>query len=158
METVNAEMSRKVVFVSEDDDLSRAYDSMRALEIQHVPVVRDEKVVGILSDRDVLRHAHQTRGKVDFQHIKVRDAMTTNVAVCAPSTSIGSAVDLMLERQIHCLPVIGSDQKLVGIITSSDLLRLLRDRQWRLELPLPFKFEMPFSLMPANLGFGSGTL
>ncbi len=147
METVKAEMTRRVVFVTEDDDLVQAYDSMRALEIQHVPVVREGKVVGILSDRDVLLHAHKRHGRIEVRTTKVREAMVTNVAVCSPSTSIGSAVDLMIERRIHCLPVIDKDQRLVGIITTTDLLRLLRDREWRVELPLPFQFEKPSLLM-----------
>ena len=147
MNTVKDEMSRRVVYVAEDDDLTQAFASMQALEIQHVPVVREGRVVGILSDRDVLLHAHKRRGEIEVPHTKVRDAMITDVSVCSPTTSIGSAVDLMLDRKIHCLPVINKEGSLVGIITTTDLLKLLRNKKWSIEEPLPFLFQRPSTLL-----------
>lgn len=54
MKTARDEMTRQVAIVLEDDDLAEAYIAMRSLEIHHVPVVRNGKLVGVLSDRDIL--------------------------------------------------------------------------------------------------------
>ena len=75
MQTVKMEMTRKVVFVTEDDKLSEAFDSMRVLQIQHIPVVRDGRLVGILSDRDILLHASKNHGRIQVGAGTVADAM-----------------------------------------------------------------------------------
>ena len=54
--------------------------------------------------------------------------MATNLATCAPESTVALAVDLMLRHQVHALPVVNALDHLVGIVTSSDLLRLLKDR------------------------------
>lgn len=73
--------------------------------------------------------------------------MSTQPVSCHPSTSIGSVADMMLHHKIHCLPVVSDDGTLVGILTSSDLIRLLRSKSWMSEDRIPFEWEKPQSLV-----------
>jgi len=142
-------MTKKVAFVLESDDLQSAHVSMESLGVHHVPVVRDGIVVGILSDRDVLLHGYPTKNKhMGFPSgFHVRDVMTAPVITCNVNTTIRAAANQMIESRIHCLPVTESGGKLVGIITATDLLRLLTERNGQeLDEPLPFHFTIPSPL------------
>ena len=127
MDSARNEMTRRVAFVAEDDDLNQAYCSMVVMDIHHLPVLREGKVVGILSDRDILLHARKKNGRVEVTNKKVRDVMSLKVVSCLPGTSIATVADLMLEHRIHGLPVVNPDGSLVGMITSTDLIGLLRN-------------------------------
>lgn len=102
------------------------------LHVHHVTVVdADRRIVGMLSETDLLR-ARQTRRAVlvgsglsdtdDAPLVFARDVMTRQVLAVAPNAEFVEALQLLLERQIHALPVVESD-RLVGVITSRDFLR-----------------------------------
>ena len=142
MKIVKQEMTRRVAYVLENDDIQKAYEAMKSLNVRHVPVTRNDKVVGILSDRDLLFHGKPGKdGAVTLPHKKVDDVMTKEVVVCSMSDSIGKIADILIERKISAVPVVDSSHKLVGIITSTDLLKLLRDKAWEIHIPMPFVFE-----------------
>lgn len=152
MKKVKDEMARRVAFVNAGDKLAEAFNSMTVLEIHHVPVVREGRLVGVLSDRDILIHAREHRGQLNVPDLPVSKVMTTKVVSVRPDTSISVAADLMLEHRVHCLPVTSDDGTLEGIITSTDLIRLLRDRMWRAEEPIGLRFEMPRLLRECATG------
>src|SRR5262249_31895387 len=78
--------------------------------------LQEERLVGILTDRDIRRHV----GSED--RTKVSAAMTETPLSVSPSTTVEEATQLMLKHQISGLPVL-EDGKLVGIITTSDVLK-----------------------------------
>ena len=103
------------VTVTPEDTLATAQEKMTAGRFGHLPVVQDGALVGILTDRDVRRYVgvqEQTR---------VGAAMTERPLMVSPLTTVEEATQLLLNHQIGGLPVL-EDGKLVGIITSSDLL------------------------------------
>lgn len=84
-----------------------------------VMIVEDEKLKGIITDRDILL-AFAEGGGADFDEMKVEDVMTKYVFDVSQNANVKEAVDLMMEHKIKKLPVT-SRGKLVGIITSSDI-------------------------------------
>jgi CBS domain-containing protein len=94
---------------------------MQMAEIRHLPVV-DSKghVVGVLSDRDILRNLT----KIDGKPAPVTQIMSRRVQTVKASLGAAEAAALMIERKIGCLPVVGEDEQLVGIITETDFLRI----------------------------------
>jgi CBS domain-containing protein len=121
-------MRREVVTLNVTDNLDLAQDIMRLGRIRHLPVVSGERVVGIVSQRDLFRAAAssllQLGGGAEREwlaSVSVKAVMTPNVFTVAPGASLQSAVRLMIDRQIGCLPVV-EDGKLVGLLSESDCL------------------------------------
>lgn len=121
MPTVEDYMSTAVLTLKETDALSAAQIEMQLAEIRHLPVV-DEKshVVGIVSDRDILRNLT----KIDGKPLPVAQIMSRRVRTVKPTTQAHEAASLMLELKIGCLPVVGDEEQIVGIITESDFLKI----------------------------------
>lgn len=147
MKLTKSEMTRRVVFLDINDDLKKADASMKALQIHHVPVLEKGRLVGMLSDRDVLAQG-RWRGKTFLvPKKKVSEIISGRVITCSPDHSIARAADLMLKHEVHALPVVDENKELVGILTATDLLKILRDGEWSRDLPLPFVFEEPVRLL-----------
>ena len=114
--TVRDCMTEGVQTIRPDDTIAVARELFRRRGFRHVPVVAAGRVVGILSDRDV-------RGAAD-DAISVDAIMTPSPATTTTAMPLEDAAALMLARKIGALPVIDGD-KLVGIVSESDLLRAL---------------------------------
>lgn len=120
-------MSTKVQTLEPDDKLVDAFDLMRIHRIRHVPVLEGERLVGIVSDRDV-RHALPLRD-LESDKIYGRELMTTpigrvmtrNPITTDPDAPIREAAMIMGREKIGALPVVLGD-RLLGIISAEDLL------------------------------------
>lgn len=113
---VRHRMTPNPVTVDPQNMLAAAQEKMTAGHFRRVPVVQDSILVGILTDRDIRRHAGAE------ERTKVRAAMTETPLTVSPSTTVEEATRLMLKHQISGLPVL-ENGKLVGIITTSDMLQ-----------------------------------
>jgi acetoin utilization protein AcuB len=98
------------------EKLSAVRDKMLSGHFRTMPVLSDGKLVGVITDRERRRQ----EGYLD--HTEVRLAMTTEVATITPSTPIHEAAQRLLQHKIGALPVV-EDERLVGIISTSDVLR-----------------------------------
>ncbi len=111
---VAAVMTRPVETLDSARTASDAQELMRDRHFRHVPVVDDGHLVGIVSDRDVSDAARL-----------LREVMHTQVISVTPDTPVESAAALMLDNKIGSLAVLDDRDELVGIVTESDLFRLL---------------------------------
>jgi acetoin utilization protein AcuB len=119
-------MTRDVVWVDPEFSLHDAAEIMKEWEIRHLPVMEAGKLVGILSDRDVLlRTTLADDGATRVAAVPVRAAMTPDPISCAPTSSISHVALTMVGKKIDSLPVVDDDGQLIGLITSSDLMDLL---------------------------------
>lgn len=138
-------MTREVVVVPPSLLIANCWSIMQAKRIRHLPVVDAGRIVGILSDRDLLRVGNVLpSGELGFVRRHVADIMTLTPIVCAPDTSVAEAARIMTEKQIDALPV-AVDGRLIGLVTSSDLLNLLHESA-EASLPFAFQIEMLSSL------------
>lgn len=110
-------MTADVKTVSPGDTVTKAASIMRQIDVGSVPVTDGSKVVGIVTDRDIILRG-VAKGENPSQ--KVSEVMTTNVKCANPDMDVHIAADLMAENQIRRLPVTDSD-RLVGIIAIGDL-------------------------------------
>lgn len=108
------------------DSLNRAAQIMWERNVGVVTVVEGERLVGILTDRDICMAAY-TRG-LPIQAMNVGSAMATKVHPCAPEDSIGHVARLMAECQIRRVPVV-EHGRLVGIVSLGDLARFVASRE-----------------------------
>lgn len=130
--TVREHMVEDVVFANLRDGLHQTYRRMREREIRHMPVVDDGgRLVGIISERDVLRPSFvdsspNTAGAFVLDNrVHVQDAMTPGPVTLSAGDDLKSAVGLFLHHKFGALPVVDGDDKLVGILSTIDLLRVL---------------------------------
>jgi CBS domain-containing protein len=119
--TVEDFMSTAVITMKESDTLSAAQIEMQMAEIRHLPVVdQNGHVVGVISDRDILRNLT----KIDGKPTPVTQIMSWRVQTVKPSMLASEAATLLIEHKFGCLPVVGDDEQIVGIITDTDFLRI----------------------------------
>jgi len=120
-------MKQKVLTLGPEASAFEALRLCRERRIRHIPVVKDERLVGIISDRD-LRDASPPLGDPErvstMKEIRLEDVMTRKVITTHPEDTIVHAAREMYERQIESLPVV-DEEKLLGIVTSSDVMRAL---------------------------------
>jgi CBS-domain-containing membrane protein len=119
--TVESLMSRNIQACHPSDSLHEAARLMWDHDCGCVPVVADEQVIGMLTDRDVCMAAY-TQSK-PLCELTVSTAMSPQVCSCNPDDSPSAVQELMATRQVRRLPVIKEDGRLVGIVSLSDLLR-----------------------------------
>jgi CBS domain-containing protein len=124
-------MQRDVVTLNANDHLDLADSIMRLGRIRHMPVMAHDRLVGILSQRDLFRAAISTvlalRPSAEREwlaKISVREVMTDHVITVTPDSNIQDAVRLMADRKLGCLPVVEGG-KLVGLLSETDCLHYL---------------------------------
>jgi CBS domain-containing protein len=121
MISVSDFMTKDLVTLRESDDLALAESLLKLGGVRHLPVVRERKLVGILTHRDVLRSGQW--GTPEARGLPVADVMTRTPPSVRPATGLAQAARLMLERKFGCLPVCEDDGTLVGIVTEADFVR-----------------------------------
>ncbi len=125
-------MTRDVATLGPEASVAQAWALCRERRVRHIPIVEDGRLVGLISDRD-LRDASPVRKSDDggigenvFGWASMRDIMSSDLVTIGPFDTIDHAAKEIHDRRIGCLPVV-EDGGLVGIITSSDMMRTLID-------------------------------
>jgi CBS domain-containing protein len=132
-----AAMTRDVVVVPPELELAAARKIMERRHIRHLPVVKAGRLVGILSDRDLLRYEG-----VLVDEGSVGAAMTPAPITCLITTSVSLVARMMLDHKIDSVPVVDPSGSLIGLVTSSDLLQLLVESAEVQALPFHFQLSM----------------
>jgi CBS domain-containing protein len=112
-------MTRNVECTSPDASLQEAADQMRARSVGALPVCYGERIVGMLTDRNIVVRA--TAAGRDPRTTRVREVMTPHVLHCFDYQSVHEAAALMEEHKIRRLPILSRQEQLVGIVTLDDL-------------------------------------
>ncbi len=126
-------MTTDLVTVEEDTPMMKASIIMKEKNIRSLPILNKQgKLVGIVSDRDLRDASPSKATSLDVHElnylistIKIKDLMTRNLVVVRADETVEFAAILMLENKISSLPVINDKGSLVGIITQTDIFRVL---------------------------------
>ena len=113
-------MTNEVVSLSPKHNFADTVNLIANRHFHHFVVVEDEKIVGVVSDRDILRGLARTD---NWQRKEVGQFMTVEPTTVKASTDLTTAISKMLAKRINCLPVVDPDGKVCGILTSTDLLK-----------------------------------
>lgn len=124
-------MTKDLVVLEESQHLGNIEASMRALRFRHMPVVDGRKLVGLVTQRDLLRtagstllpHKHKEDRFID-EHFRVADIMSRDVVTVAPDTALVDVAARMVAQKLGCMPVVDAEGTLLGIITEADFVRL----------------------------------
>ena len=112
-------MTRDVRVASPNDNLQQAAQLMEKEDFGALPIGENDRLVGMLSDRDITIRA-VARG-LSPDRCKVRDVMTSDVKYVYDDESVADVARNMSELQVRRLPVLNRDKRLVGIISLGDL-------------------------------------
>ena len=124
-------MTADVTTLGRNDSLQLVKDIMTLGRVRHFPVLDEGKVVGVVSQRDlykaslgsVMKYGEKAQ-RAFLEGIVVKEVMCEPVITIAPHASVKEAARLMMDKKIGCLPVL-EGPKLVGIITETDMLKLI---------------------------------
>jgi CBS domain-containing membrane protein len=123
-------MEREVATLQQGDRLDLADDIMRLGRIRHLPVLEGERLVGILSNRDLL--AASLSRALDFEpkhrrsflrSVEVKEVMSLAVETVRPEATAREAGQRMIRHRIGCLPVVDAHGTFVGLLSETDILR-----------------------------------
>jgi CBS domain-containing protein len=130
-------MTEKIVTISADDSLSTVEDIMTLGRVRHMPVVRGGVLVGVVSQRDLLRASlsnlteltgfGRDQRRAFLAAVEIRRVMSSPAITIPPDATPEQAAEVMADRKIGCLPVVSGDA-LVGMLTETDLLRYFAGR------------------------------
>ncbi len=125
-------MTTTVITVSPETTLPEAHRLMTGRRIRRLPVVEDDRLVGIVTRGDIRGAEASDAASLSIwelnyllSRLKVGAIMTPDPITIAPDAAIGQAAGVMLQHKISSLPVLDADGRLVGIITESDIFRLV---------------------------------
>lgn len=125
--TASQIMSSPVSTLTDSTPLATAVELFRTRRFRHVPILgKAGRLVGIISDRDVLKHLSTNIDPFSSQSttkVHLSDVMRKKVLTALPSSPIREIARLMFEERIGCIPVLDESHLLVGIVTRSDILR-----------------------------------
>lgn len=123
-------MQREFASVRSDERLDFVDDVMALGRVRHLPVVDDGRLVGVVSQRDLLAASLSRVLEFDakerrsfLRSVDVREVMASRPVTVPPSASLADAAALLLRHKIGCLPVVGPKGEALGLLTETDLLR-----------------------------------
>ena len=112
-------MSADVVWITAQHTLNEAFATMIQFNVDHLPVVEEQKIVGIISKKELFKHT--VDGAHTAEQAVVGDAMQRNVFTCPLHSAVTKVARTMLQFRLDAVPVVNRNE-LVGIITATDIL------------------------------------
>ena len=156
-------MSSKIITVEHDASIMKASKLMKQNGIQHLPVLKDKRLIGIISDRDLKEAQPSDATALDIyelyyllDELKVKKVMSRNLFTITGEESVEKASAIMLKHNISALPVVNSEGELQGIITKGDVFRAFVSISgiYQAELQIGFQLED----RPGSIGEVAGVI
>lgn len=124
-------MTKEVIAANPNNKFSQVFQFFSERTINHMPVVENEKLIGIISNKDMMRVVYKhiiVQKKTDIasldNEVKLVDIMTKNIVTAHEDTTLIDVKDLFGKSHFNCLPIINNDSKLVGLVTPKDLMKM----------------------------------
>lgn len=124
-------MTRQVLTIDVKKHPAEAEKLMKKHKIRHIPVVKTGKIAGMLSLTDLLRISFADAVTEDdfspevYDMFTIDQLMTRNVTALRPQDTIRTAAELFVKNPIHALPVVNDAGEPIGIVTTTDLIKLM---------------------------------
>ena len=118
-------MTRGAEVVRPDATLLEAANKMKSLDIGLLPVCDGDKVIGMLTDRDITVRA--IAEGLDPKQTRVREVMSKELITCLEDQDVKEAAELMQSKQIRRVPILNKDKRLVGMLSLGDLAHRTQD-------------------------------
>ena len=128
-------MTAPVITLKKSDSLEKAERLFKKYHIRHIPIVSAEEVIGMLSYTDLQRlsfvdfgdDAFDSSDVLVYKMFNINQVMTRNIVTIPSSYSIKEVAKIFANHEFHALPVVNNN-KLIGIVTTTDLIKYLLDQ------------------------------
>lgn len=127
-------MTKKVITLSTKDNLETAELLFKKNKIRHIPVVKNDTIIGMLSYTDLLRisfadavYDDEEIDTVVYNMFTIEQVMVKNITSVTPNSTVKEVAEILTNREFHALPVVDRN-KLVGIVTTTDLIKYLLEQ------------------------------
>lgn len=130
-EPISRIMTEAVVVIEIDRPVSEALDCFLHYPIHHLPVVRDSRLVGMLSSADLIKVEYfAPKGATDRAafldaRFRIEQIMRAPVTSRRPAASLDEVATLIMASGMHALPIVDDDERVIGIVTTTDIIRAL---------------------------------
>ncbi len=125
-------MSKRVITIDENDSMQDAINLIKQHKINMLPVMKKEKLVGIVTDRDLKKSSASDATTLDVHElmyliskIKIKDIMSKKPLTVPHDFTIEETASILLDNNISGAPVVNHDNQLVGIITQADIFKVV---------------------------------
>lgn len=125
-------MTKDVITVDAGEPLQQAINLMKERMVQLLPVLKEGQLVGVISDGDIKKASAEGAAKLDVQDLlyhtykkKIRDVMTKDPVTVPIDYTVDEAAQVLLSRKVSGAPVVDHKGRLAGIITRSDIFKVL---------------------------------
>ncbi len=125
-EPVASIMSTDLITISPDDDLNRVKEIFTSYRIHHIPVVEEDRLVGLVTTYDLFKMG---KGHDQYADVSVRSVMSQKLATLESTAKVGTACEIFLENLFHALPIVDNGV-LVGIVTTFDVLKYTHRKEY----------------------------
>ncbi len=129
---VNKWMSKNVITVDENDSMSDATKLMKENRIRILPVLKRGRLSGVITDRDLKRASASDATSLEIHEllylltkIKIKNIMTEKPITVNPQFTVEESAEILLENKISSAPVVDDEGRLVGVITQTDIYKVL---------------------------------
>jgi len=112
-------MSHNVEWLAPDTAITEVARIMRKKEIGCIPVGENDRLIGMITDRDITYRAVAERD--NLKGVTARDVMSKGIFLCFEDDGINKAIETMLQREVHHLTVLNRRKRMVGIVSLGDL-------------------------------------
>lgn len=116
-------MTHEILAVMPKTTADVAYEMMAEAGCRHLPVLDGDKLEGILSDRDILLFSGWREGKIFVPKVAVDTVMSRFPLTCRPDTKLADVAWIMAEQKLDAMPVTDFRGRVIGIVTSTDLVK-----------------------------------
>jgi CBS domain-containing protein len=127
-ELIQSRMTKEVKTLSPEHTLGDARDIFMQKSIHHLPIVNAQReLVGLVTSWDIFKLGKSVE---DYRQIKVNEVMTTKLATLQADDHLGAAAEVLMRHLFHAVPIVDAANKLVGIITTYDLLKYEFEKEY----------------------------
>ena len=129
-------MTRNVITAHRGDPISKVRALVREHGVHHIPVVNGDQIVGMISWSDILRVSFGDAFNTDERTVdatldhtlSLEQVMKKNPVTLAETGTVREAAEILAKRDFHSLPIVSGSSKLVGMVTTTDLIKYLLDQ------------------------------
>lgn len=126
-ELVQTHMTRDVLTLGPNNTLGEAREILLTKHIHHIPILEGKKLVGMITSWDIFKLGKSAE---DYKSIPIREVMTTRVATLDPDQHLGAVAEVLTRHLFHAVPIVNDQHELLGIVTSTDIVRYEHTKEY----------------------------